>query len=260
MFYTVHKGKNPGIYNNWDECKQQVIGFKGAIYKKFKDKNEAEIFLKNGKKKETSYIKKKSNNYILNLTDGTLADGTLADGTLADGTLADGTLADGTLADGTLIKKKSDDSIIIYTDGSLIRKNNNILCGYAYYIPKLNIKFQKKIEINKTNNRAELSAIIDVFNFIYNSKYKNQKIILYTDSMYCIYLLNKTAKEYKRNNYYYKNTKKNVPNKDLIIKLNDLIDNINFQVYKVKAHTNLNDIHSKSNSIVDELAKNACYL
>ena len=235
MFYTVHKGKNPGIYNNWDECKQQVIGFKGAIYKKFKDKNEAEIFLKNGKKKETSYIKKKSNNYILNLTDGTLAD-------------------------GTLIKKKSDDSIIIYTDGSLIRKNNNILCGYAYYIPKLNIKFQKKIEINKTNNRAELSAIIDVFNFIYNSKYKNQKIILYTDSMYCIYLLNKTAKEYKRNNYYYKNTKKNVPNKDLIIKLNDLIDNINFQVYKVKAHTNLNDIHSKSNSIVDELAKNACYL
>ncbi|WP_302789300.1 viroplasmin family protein [Anaerostipes caccae] len=34
-FYVVRKGKNPGIYSTWDECKKQVDGFSGAEYKSF---------------------------------------------------------------------------------------------------------------------------------------------------------------------------------------------------------------------------------
>jgi len=34
--YIVIKGKKPGIYNNWEECKLQVNGFKNSIYKSFK--------------------------------------------------------------------------------------------------------------------------------------------------------------------------------------------------------------------------------
>ncbi|MEL6918163.1 MAG: ribonuclease H family protein [Bacteroidota bacterium] len=34
-FYTVWKGKRPGIYTSWDDCKAAISGFKGAQYKSF---------------------------------------------------------------------------------------------------------------------------------------------------------------------------------------------------------------------------------
>ena len=35
-FYAVKKGKIPGIYYSWDECKKMVDGFPGAVYKSSK--------------------------------------------------------------------------------------------------------------------------------------------------------------------------------------------------------------------------------
>ena len=34
-FYTVWKGKNPGVYDTWEACKQQIDGEKGPLYKAF---------------------------------------------------------------------------------------------------------------------------------------------------------------------------------------------------------------------------------
>ncbi len=44
-FYAVREGTKPGIYTNWDECKKNVNGVKGAIYKSFTTKEEAEAFM-----------------------------------------------------------------------------------------------------------------------------------------------------------------------------------------------------------------------
>lgn len=44
-YYAVRKGKTPGIYRTWDECKNQVDGFPGAEYKGFATQNEAEVYL-----------------------------------------------------------------------------------------------------------------------------------------------------------------------------------------------------------------------
>ena len=46
-YYAVYKGKSgaPKIYTSWDECKKEVIGFKGAIYKSFKTEEEAIDFI-----------------------------------------------------------------------------------------------------------------------------------------------------------------------------------------------------------------------
>lgn len=41
-FYVVWNGLNPGIYRTWDECQAQIKGIKGAIYKSFDSKEEAE--------------------------------------------------------------------------------------------------------------------------------------------------------------------------------------------------------------------------
>ena len=44
-YYAVKKGHKTGIFNTWDECKKQVDGYSGAIYKSFNDINEAKDFL-----------------------------------------------------------------------------------------------------------------------------------------------------------------------------------------------------------------------
>lgn len=48
-YYAVKKGRNPGIYTSWDLCLKEVKGYKGAIYKSFKKKEDAEDFLEDKK-------------------------------------------------------------------------------------------------------------------------------------------------------------------------------------------------------------------
>ena len=47
-YYAVKVGRKPGVYLNWDDCKKQVHGFPGAIYKKWKTREEAEKYLLTG--------------------------------------------------------------------------------------------------------------------------------------------------------------------------------------------------------------------
>ena len=47
-YYAVKVGKSVGIYNNWEDCKNQVTGFSGAIYKSFPTLEEAKNYLNNG--------------------------------------------------------------------------------------------------------------------------------------------------------------------------------------------------------------------
>ena len=41
-FYVVWNGLTPGIYHSWDDCQAQIKGVKGAIYKSFDSREEAE--------------------------------------------------------------------------------------------------------------------------------------------------------------------------------------------------------------------------
>ena len=44
-YYAVRIGRNPGIYQTWDECKRETMGFKGASFKKFSTREDAEAFI-----------------------------------------------------------------------------------------------------------------------------------------------------------------------------------------------------------------------
>ncbi len=50
-YYAVRKGRTSGIYETWDQCKQQVDGFSGAEYKSFPTKEEALVYLGGNEKK-----------------------------------------------------------------------------------------------------------------------------------------------------------------------------------------------------------------
>lgn len=47
-YYSVFNGINKGIFDNWDDCKLSIDGFKGAVFKKFDNKKDAEYFLATG--------------------------------------------------------------------------------------------------------------------------------------------------------------------------------------------------------------------
>ena len=56
-FYVVWQGLNPGIYDNWADCKAQVDGQEGAKYKSFEDRDAAALAFEQG---HEHYLKKYS--------------------------------------------------------------------------------------------------------------------------------------------------------------------------------------------------------
>lgn len=64
-YYAVRKGKKPGIYLTWDECKENVTGFSGAEYKSFKSYDEATIYM--GATMKNNNISKKELKNISNI-------------------------------------------------------------------------------------------------------------------------------------------------------------------------------------------------
>tara|TARA_A100001015_G_C15009578_1_gene722346 strand:- start:1447 stop:2376 length:930 start_codon:yes stop_codon:yes gene_type:complete len=228
-YYVVHKGKKPGIYSNWDECKKQVDGFNGPIFKKFENKKDADDFLKNGFKNNngTKFVKKE----IVDKKNEKLIENEL---------------------------NSDEEKIFIYTDGSCIKFDNGIFkAGYGIYIPSKNIKISEPLLNQKqTNNRAELTSILESIKYLSEREKKN-KIIIITDSQYSMYIFKDTGLNYEKKNFI--KDGKEVLNKDLIIKALHIKRNYNISLLKIRAHTSINNIHVKNNAIVDELAKTGVF-
>ncbi len=47
-YYVVWKGIEPGIYDSWIDCKRQIEGYEGALYKSFDSKEAADEAYSNG--------------------------------------------------------------------------------------------------------------------------------------------------------------------------------------------------------------------
>ena len=229
IFYVVHKGRNPGIYKTWAECKAQVEKFENPVFKKFNNNDEAKKFLKSGfsnnnKEKTFSYKKKQSyNNEEIEI-------------------------------------EESPYNIFIYTDGSCIRAKKQLpKGGYGIYIPEKDIEISKPLINQKiTNNRAEMMAIIESFDYL-NEEELTKKIIIFTDSQYCIYIFTGTGERYEKNDYK-NNENIQVPNIDLIKKMLELKRTYNITLLKVRAHTDNEDKHSIGNSIADKLANIGAFM
>lgn len=57
-YYVVWNGKTPGIYQSWDECKEQIYGYNNAQYKSFPSIEEAQNAYKKNPRK---YLNSKKN-------------------------------------------------------------------------------------------------------------------------------------------------------------------------------------------------------
>ena len=48
-YYVVIKGRTPGIYTNWEDCKAQVNGYKGSEFKGFTTMEQAQQYIEDNK-------------------------------------------------------------------------------------------------------------------------------------------------------------------------------------------------------------------
>lgn len=44
-YYAVRSGRTTGLFDTWDQCKKQIMGYPNAIYKSFTTLQEAEAYL-----------------------------------------------------------------------------------------------------------------------------------------------------------------------------------------------------------------------
>lgn len=209
-YYAVANGKQNGIYSSWSECKAQIHGFKGAKYKKFDSKLDAEEFISDNSN---------SKSYINDITD-------------------------------------TDVDLFVYTDGSCINNGRkNAVGGYGIYFGEGDSRnVSQRLEVSTpTNNIAELTAIFETYKIIETDILNNKKIVIVTDSTYCITCLSCYG---KRN--YNKNWVDDIKNKELVKKTYELYKDItNVSFVHIKAHTEKTDIHSIGNFNADKLANDS---
>lgn len=164
-----------------------------------------------------------------------------------------------TYTDNVTKHKKKIGEIMVFTDGSFMKRHNgeDDLAGYGIYFPNGELQnisrpFKRG---KKTNQRAELFAIYVALviikkNFVYD------KIKIFTDSEYSIKALTVWLKQWKKNDWK-TSQGKDVLNQDIIQPIDQILDNQRDKVIfvHVKAHTGFNDEISISNNIADKLAQ-----
>ena len=124
----------------------------------------------------------------------------------------------------------------IYTDGAFSSLRNR--GGWSFVVVKNDDKVYSNFDtqLNTTNNRMEIQAVISALNWLYENNYTEEEISIYTDSMYVI---GSMTKNWKRN--------KNV---ELFSKLDDVFLKFKNVIFKhIKGHSG-----DKYNELCDKLA------
>ena len=57
-YYAVRVGKKPGIYEKWDDCRQNVHGYPAAEFKSFPTLEEAKAYMAEGQFEEGTMLPK----------------------------------------------------------------------------------------------------------------------------------------------------------------------------------------------------------
>ena len=151
--------------------------------------------------------------------------------------------------------------INVYTDGSCVHNGKkHAKAGIGIYFKDNDERnVSKRIDGKQSNNTAELTAIIQVFDILKKEIQNKQNVFIYTDSKYSILCCGSYGRRVCKDDFKKKNTKTgkwiDIPNKELVKKAFSLFyKNPNVKLLKVEAHTGKLDKHSLGNEQADKLA------
>ena len=195
-YYVVWKGIKTGIFSEWEECKKQVKGFSGAIYKSFNNKALAEQAFKNPPPMEHSIFIGETDDFTKTCAE---------------------LVSSKSLQKTKLVKNKSNLSKTearpvlnsLSVDASCLG-NPGIMEYQGVYTKTGEKIFLQGPFYNGTNNVVEFLAIVHGLSYL---KKKNSSLAIYSDSKVAIgWVKNKKAKT------KLKETAKNKDLFDLIIR------------------------------------------
>ncbi|MBR1885685.1 MAG: ribonuclease HI [Schwartzia sp.] len=153
--YAVKRGRTTGLFTSWAECKAQVDGFAGAVYKGFASPQEAQVWMFGPEKSQ---------------------------GALFDGEPAKASRSRENAQKAVPSPDHSPADYIVYTDGSCLR-NPDGPGGYAAVIVEAKSRTARELsggEPSTTNNRMELRAGIEALRALP----PDAVVDFYTDSQY----------------------------------------------------------------------------
>lgn len=156
------------------------------------------------------------------------------------------------------MEKHSKERIInieIYTDGSLKKLGQKLTFGgwaYVVVVDSKMIYYAASGELNTTNQRMELQAIIEGLKYAQSIRRTSEKVIIYSDSAYAINCYQNNWYVNWQLNGWVSSTGKDVANKDLWEQIIPFFENFWYSFRKVKGHNGV-----IWNEKCDELAQNA---
>lgn len=222
-YYAVKKGKpksKPAVYTSWDECKAEVQGVSGAIYKSFKTEAEAYAFIKPDEEYEDESSKTEIN--------------------------LDKTANDLNKEEGLLDKLNKKDVLYAYVDGSY--NKNEKISGYGMalvindeviYEAKGTLRDENFVQYR--NVYGEVKGTEEAIKLAIKKGFKEVNVVYdYTG------IENWALGNWKANNDLTKGYAKLMSEFRKIIKI---------KFIKVKAHAKESDGGHKYNDLVDKLAK-----
>jgi len=256
-YYAVKRGRTMGVYDTWTECKANVNGYKGAVFKSFPTKQQANDFVW-GMNDNTCNTN--SNTYSNTTTTSTIS----------------------TMKNPKKRKKIKSEYVIqiedklfndintkyVFVDGSFQKRGNGGIGGYGVYFGK-NSPYNLSCRVkNPTNNICELLAILNVLKILKRNREtipKERIYIIISDSEYSICALTLWYKKWEKNNWLTTGNK-DVKNKEIIQLILDLMKQVknivNIKFYHQYSHQRKpSDIESLEyilwygNDMADKLAK-----
>lgn len=257
-YYAIHIGKYPGVYDTWDECKDFVKNFPNSKYRKFKSKQEAEIFVQYGSIPKKKQKQQNIDSFFpeLDKKEPRLVSELVENITKLNNSQ---NKLDTNDSKNIITKEPSGVNITIYTDGSCLNNGKkDAKAGIGVYFGQNDPRnISEHFNDVPTNQRAELYAAIKGLNCIYddpNIINHLSNITIYTDSDYTIKCITKWIHSWISNNWKSSNGTE-VKNKkyiDCLYKLTKNFKNVDFK--HVYSHTGKLDKHSIGNKEADRLA------
>jgi ribonuclease HI len=217
VFYAVAKGLEPGLYSTWADCKKQIDGFKGAVYKKFESELEANDFISANSNKPP---KKEKANTIVEIEASTFQP-----------------------------------DYYVYTDGSCSNNGKPYAkAGIGIYFGEGDPRnVSQPVTGKQSNNTAELGAIYHLYELIESDINNGKKIGIVSDSEYAIRCCTTYGQRCAKEGWSKEMPNKELVKEIYEMYANK--PNVKF--IHIMAHTEKTDIHSLGNDGADRLANQA---
>ena len=277
-YYAVYKGFKTGVYENWEECVEQVKGYSMAMYKKCDNLNEAEYYYKNGSVKPSPKyedlskyfgggVSNEKNDFSPwespNMFDDEIPVSSKASKASKATKATKSTKATSnkvitksstppTPPSTSLSRSSSKSPILVYTDGGCINNGRpNALAGIGVFFGNGDIRnVSRRFPGKQSNNTAETNAMIDVSVILKKEIADKREVHIYYDSDYAMKACTSYGRKLASNGWTDKK-----PNLELVKKAYMAFkDKPNIKFKHIKAHTGKQDCHSLGNEGADMLA------